>query len=86
MNAEQILEREFLGMRARILELAACFDRLDRAEGRLIESEKWKMIRRGIEVLITEKKERPRTEQVQLLFSREYNCNWADELDIQSRA
>ena len=33
MSAQQILDREFLEMRAKILEVSATLDRLERAEG-----------------------------------------------------
>ena len=82
MNASQILDREYLEMRARILELAACLDRLDRAEGDVDDEEKLISIRKGIELLSAEGE---RAKNVQLLFSREYQESWAEDFEIKSR-
>ena len=82
MNANQILEREYLEMRARILELAACLDRIDRAEGNVDDHEKLIALRKGIDILCSDGE---RAKQVQLLFSREYQDSWVDEFEIKSR-
>ena len=82
MNASQILDREYLEMRARILELAACLDRLDRADGNVEDDEKLISIRKGIEILSADGH---RAKQVQMLFSREYDKNWTEEFEVKSR-
>lgn len=82
MNAAQILDREYLEMRARILELAACLDRLDRAQGSVDDDDKLVSIRKGIEILCGEGE---RAKQVQMLFSRQYDQNWTEEFQVKSR-
>ena len=82
MNASQILDQEYLKMRAKVLELAACLDRLDRAEGDVDDEEKLISIRKGIELLSTQGE---RAKSVQLLFSREYQESWAEDFEIKSR-
>ncbi|MCH2182776.1 MAG: hypothetical protein MK108_12290 [Mariniblastus sp.] len=83
MNASQILEREFLEVRAKILEIAASLDRMDRAEGDLTLDPNRQLLDRGIDLL--KSNETDRAEQVQLLFSREYNDGWQDDFDLQKR-
>lgn len=80
-SAGEQLEREFLQMRARILELAAALDRLQRADaygngvaGRLDGDPRMKLIREGLAALDGHGPDR--AEQVQLLFSRPYDPNW----------
>lgn len=73
MVAAEVLERGFLECRARLLELAAFLDRLDRgggvADGRLTA------IRQALEIL-REHKVTDRAERIQLLFSRPYEADW----------
>jgi len=74
MTAPAVLDREFLEMRAKILELAASFDRLDRGDGSVSEDPRMKRIDEALQVL-----QRPgadRAEQIQLIFSREYDEEW----------
>ena len=82
MNASQILNREYLEMRARILELAACFDRLDRAEGNVDNDDRMVLLQKGIDMLSGDGE---RAKSVQLLFSREYKENWTEEFQVKSR-
>jgi hypothetical protein len=71
--AAEVLERSFLECRARLLELAAFLDRLDRgggvADGRLTA------IRQALEIL-REQDVADRAERIQLLFSRPYEADW----------
>ncbi len=50
-SALTVLDREFLEIRARVLELAAALDRLDRAGGPPAGDPRWGAIRQGVEVL-----------------------------------
>jgi len=70
LSASQTLEREFLGFRCRLIELAATLDRLDRAEGRVNDDPRMTQIRRALEVLAADVPDR--TERVQMLFSLPY--------------
>ncbi len=77
MSAEKVLEREYLEIRAKILELAATFDRLDRGDGSVVGDPRMQLIYRGLETLKRDSADR--AEQVQLLFSREYDANWYND-------
>ena len=79
MPAEKVIEREFLEIRAKILELAASFDRMDRGEG-TASREQLQLIHEGLKIL--EEKEPNRAERVQLLFSRKYTSQWRSEFGI----
>ena len=83
MNAKQILDREFLEIRARILELAACLDRLERADGDVADEQQMISIRKGLEILTDG--ESDRANRFQLLFSRDYEENWLEEFQVQAR-
>ncbi|MEE2826324.1 MAG: hypothetical protein VYE64_06825 [Planctomycetota bacterium] len=83
MKASQILDREFLEVRAKILEIAASLDRMDRAEGDLTGHPNRQLLGRGIDLLAS--KDVDRAEQVQLLFSREYVDGWQDDFELKSR-
>jgi hypothetical protein len=82
MNATEILDHEFLGIRARLLELAATFDRIQRADGNIDGDRRNSMVRQGLEILLKENKDR--AEQVQLLFSRQYEDDWQDKFDLDN--
>jgi hypothetical protein len=80
MTAEEILHRDFLDMRARILDLATAIDRIDRAasdskdpgltEGRI-------RLEQIHAALATLREDRPgRAERVQMIFSLPYDENW----------
>ena len=72
--ASAVLEQEFLPVRAKVLEIAAALDRLDRAEGSIEADKRKAQIRAGIEALLRD--EDDRAEQVQLIFSRPYDDEW----------
>lgn len=79
-SAEQILQQEFLLARARILELAATLDRIERAEGQVAEHPQMRQLRQGFEILTSTSDER--AQQVQLLFSRQYSEDWRREFGV----
>ena len=79
-TAEQILEQEFLLARAKILELAATLDRIDRAGGNVDQQPQMQLLRRGFQILSGTANER--AEQVQLLFSRESSADWRQTLGV----
>lgn len=79
-SPEEILEREFLEIRAKILEIGASLDRLDRAEGSAADQERVDLIYKGIGLLTRNKSDR--AESIQQLFSRQYNSQWRREFEI----
>ena len=84
MNSPEILEREFFEIRAKILEIAAAFDRLDRSTGDASEDDRLKLIEESLQVLQQLNRE-DRAEQVQLIFSREYNDQWREEFGFSTK-
>ncbi|MGD9648294.1 MAG: hypothetical protein AB7U73_21460 [Pirellulales bacterium] len=76
----ELFEREFLGLRAKILEIAATLDRLDRAAGSLAGEPRVEQVREAFALLSTP--ESDRAERVQLVFSRPYDPNWKVNFDL----
>jgi len=75
-TAGQVFDACFLEVRAKLLEIAACLDRIDRAESSngIGDDPRMRQIRTSIDIL---KSPRPsRTEQIQLAFSDEYEPDW----------
>jgi hypothetical protein len=77
MNAKAILDRQFLEMRCKLIELAAGFDRLDRASGagEIAADPRLAQLRRGLAMLTDG--EGDRAGRIQMLFSDEYDADWA---------
>ncbi|MDH3719193.1 MAG: hypothetical protein OES79_13830 [Planctomycetota bacterium] len=83
ITADEVLNREFLEVRARLLEVAAAFDRMDRASGNVAGDARMDKIRQALQLL--QDSELGRAEELQLIFSRPYNDNWQAELGIEAR-
>jgi hypothetical protein len=67
LNAAKTLDREFLGMRAKLIDIAASLDRIDRADGSIADDPRIDKISKAAEIL---KGDSPnRAEQIQMLFS-----------------
>lgn len=80
MSSEQVLEREFLEIRAKILEVAASFDRLDRATGDVSSDPRVAQLVRALETVMED--EPHRAKRVQQIFSREYDGDWRSTFQI----
>lgn len=80
MTASAVLEREFLEIRAKLLELAASFDRLDRGEGVVDDDPRMKLIEEAIRVLQNDQVDR--AEQLQLIFSLDFEDDWREKFGI----
>jgi hypothetical protein len=78
--SETVLEQEYLPARAKILELAAILDRVQRATGDTAEAPRRKQLQAAIELLLDDKP--GRAERVQLLFSRTYDQRWRETFKI----
>ena len=85
MNSNQILDREFLEIRAKILEVAAALDRISRAEGDVSGDDRMSLIADAIEIIASLDPDSIRAEKIQLLFSREYDKKWLEDFAIASR-
>ncbi|QDV33742.1 hypothetical protein [Tautonia plasticadhaerens] len=84
-TAADVLERDFLEIRSRILDLAAALDRLDRAADRPgVEADpRLGRIRDALELL--RKTDATRAAAVQLHFSDPYEEGWRSKLPVASR-
>ena len=82
LTAAEIIDREFLEIRAKILELAASFDRLDRADGSVDGDPRMSLLAEALQVISGDQRER--AEQVQLLFSRQYEDDWREQFGVGS--
>jgi hypothetical protein len=80
MTAQAVLEREFLKTRAKILEIGAILDRIDRAEGDVSSDRRSDLLRQGIEILLED--EGGRAERIQTLFSLPYREKWQREFGL----
>ena len=83
--ASQILTESFLEVRAKLLEVAATLDRIDRS-GEAGESlppeaqEQREQIDAAIEIVLSQGADR--AERLQKLFSRQYETDWRQQMDL----
>jgi hypothetical protein len=77
-NSTDVFDQEFLPIRAKILEVAAALDRLDRASGSVGADTRRLQVQAAIQVLLRPADDR--AEQVQLIFSRPYEEEWRQNL------
>ncbi|MFO0904732.1 MAG: hypothetical protein U0939_17125 [Pirellulales bacterium] len=83
-TAEEVLNREFLEMRCKVLELAAAMDRLDRASGEVADDPRLAKIREALSIVADARGDR--AEQIQLIFSRPYHEQWRQEFQLDRRS
>lgn len=74
MAAPKALDHFFLEARARLLDVAAILDRIDRGEGSAANDPRVARIKQAIEVLNGTKE--GRAERIQQIFSLDYDGNW----------
>ncbi|WP_165248786.1 hypothetical protein [Paludisphaera soli] len=81
-DALQILDRDFLEIRAKILEVAAGLDRIDRAPARHGEHPDPRLghIRQALDALREPGPDRAET--IQLIFSLEYDAHWREKTGV----
>jgi hypothetical protein len=80
--AEEVLDREFLELRAGLLQIAAQLDRLDRADAGAAADPRLKSIHQALGVLAGIGPDR--AERIQLIFSRPYEENWQQRFELRS--
>ena len=83
LSAPEVLNREFLEIRCKILELAAAFDRLDRSDGSVEEDPRVARLREALSAVLDQTSDR--AEQVQMIFSRTYEDDWQSKFKIAPR-
>lgn len=79
LDAPEVLDREFLEIRARLLQVAASLDRLARAEGNVSGDERLQQLAAALEILAGGGDDR--AERIQLVFSRPYDAQWKPAFD-----
>ncbi|MFK8110733.1 MAG: hypothetical protein AB8B91_00940 [Rubripirellula sp.] len=85
-SANQILEESFLEVRAKLLEVAATLDRIDRAAddagAPLTEDLQPQRSRVDDAIRICLSEGPDRAERLQKLFSRQYDSEWRSKMDV----
>jgi hypothetical protein len=79
-TAPQVLDREYLAIRSRLIDLAAALDRIDRAEGPVAADPRIEKIHRSLDVLAGAAADR--AERVQIVFSLPYKADWRKEYGV----
>jgi len=79
-NASEVLDREWLVVRARLIEVAAALDRIDRAEGSVDEDSRMKQLGSSLALLAAERDNR--AEQLQMAFSLPYDSQWRERYAV----
>jgi hypothetical protein len=79
-DARQVLDRDFLASRARLVDLAAALDRIDRAAGSVDDDPRMTQIRSALEILLDGRADR--AVRMQMLFSLAYHPNWRREFGL----
>jgi hypothetical protein len=73
-TAQEVLDREFLALRSKILELAAALDRIDRASGSAAGDPRTELIQRSLKTLLAPGARR--AGDIQMIFSLPYDPRW----------
>jgi hypothetical protein len=77
----EVFDQEFLPIRAKLLEVAASLDRLDRASGALTSESRITQVHAAIQVLLRPVSDR--AEKIQLVFSRPFEDDWREKLGVR---
>jgi len=80
LSPVEVLDREYLPTRAKILEVAAALDRVGRTAGEVADDPRWQQLQSALEAVL--KQDAQRAERVQIIFSREYHEGWREELGV----
>lgn len=80
MSAAEVLDREFLEVRAELLRVAASLDRLDRSEGSVNDDPRVSLIAKSLSLL--QSTEPNRAEQLQMLFSLPFDESWPSRFGL----
>ena len=77
-TAQEVLDRDFLGIRARLIDIAAALDRIDRAHAAedARNDARLAQIRESLQILAEDRGQR--AERVLLVFSDPYEPNWQE--------
>lgn len=74
-TAQEVLNDCFLDVRARLIDIAACFDRIERAGGNDVAADpRWGQFRQALDILKSGGFDR--AERIQMVFSDPYQPGW----------
>ena len=79
-DALEVLDREWLTVRARLLEVAAALDRIYRAEGSVAEDPRMEQIQESLTLLANPCDNR--AAQLQMAFSLPYDPKWRERYGV----
>ena len=82
MSAAAVLEREFLPLRAKLIEIASILDRMDRSDGSVDADPRRRKVERALAIL--QSADPDRAERLQLLFSLPYDEHWQQKFQLAS--
>lgn len=87
-NGDAIVAESYLDVRAKLLEVAATLDRIDRASGSSPlgdqASSQHAQLCEAIKILLSDGSNR--AQQLQQLFSREYDSDWREKFGLKTNA
>jgi hypothetical protein len=80
-DSNQVFEEDFLPLRAKLIEIAASLDRIDRAGGLFALEGKRDQVYEAIRALL--RSDDDRAQEIQRIFSRPYEENWRNKLGVR---
>ena len=75
-DAQAVLSREQFKIRAKLIEIAAILDRIDRANGEVDDDPRMMEIRKSLEVLSGSNGDSNRAAEIQMIYSRTFDAEW----------
>lgn len=84
LESTEVLNREFLEIRAWLLQVGAALDRMERGIGSAADDPRRRSIDEALRLLLTPGADR--AERIQLLFSLRYDPKWKQELAMPARS
>ena len=75
-DAQAVLSREQFKIRAKLIEIAAILDRIDRANGEVDHDPRMLEIRKSLEVLSVPNGDSNRAAEIQMIYSRAVDAEW----------
>ena len=81
-DAEAVLSREQFKIRAKLIEIAAILDRIDRANGEVDDDPRMMEIRKSLEVLSGPNGDSNRAAEIQMIYSRTFDAEWKTHFEL----
>ena len=81
-DAKAVLTREQFKIRAKLIEIAASLDRIDRANGEVDDDPRMMEIRKSLEVLSGPNGDSNRAAEIQMIYSRTFDAEWKTHFEL----